>query len=104
MKTTLTIPDQVLESARRIADDKRMTLSEFVSQCLRERLPSATSGAVPAAGDEVQLTPPTEGFPFYTFPKTGNTIRSEDVRKAIEEDGVEEHLDLQARLKAELDQ
>jgi hypothetical protein len=91
MRTTLNIDADVLATAKSIAQAQHRSLGEVVSERLRKTFqPSAEHG--------IQINPPTEDHPFWTTSGTG-TIRPEDVRREIEEEGVDAHLELIAQLK-----
>ena len=77
MRTTLTIDDDVYETVQAMASASGKRLGEIVTILLRREL--SPSDPPPTGSDPK--------FPFITFPATGETIRSEDVRKALEEEG-----------------
>lgn len=79
MRTTLTLDDDIYRTVEAMAKGSGKRLGEVVSELLRQRL---------HAPPPVQMPEGDDGFDFITFPNTGNIIRSEDVRRAIEEEGV----------------
>lgn len=71
--------DDIYRTVEAMAKGSGKRLGEVVSELLRQRL---------HAPPPVQMPEGDDGFDFITFPNTGNIIRSEDVRRAIEEEGV----------------
>ncbi len=80
MRTTLTLDDSIYETVNAMAKSSGKRLGEVVSELLRQRIETPPT-MLHAAGDD--------GFDFITFPPTGSMIRSEDVRRAIAEEGVD---------------
>lgn len=78
MRTTLTLDDDVYRTVEAMARGSGKRLGEVVSELLRQRL---------HAPPPVQQPEEDDDFDFITFPATGNVIRSEDVQRALEEEG-----------------
>ncbi len=80
MRTTLTIPDDIYVQIVSIAKAADLRVSEVVTDALKRRLNPQTSPTPTACPEE------DDAFPFITFPATGKTFTSEDVRRALEEE------------------
>jgi predicted CopG family antitoxin len=80
MRTTLTIDDHVYRRVQGMARSSGKRLGEVVSELLRQRL----EGDCPVERRNEE----EDGFDFVTMPATGRTIRSEDVERILEEEGV----------------
>ena len=78
MRTTLTLDDDVHATVDAMAKSAGKRLGLVVSELLRQRLQSPPSS--PGTADD--------GFDFITFPASGHTIRSADVQRILEEEGV----------------
>ncbi len=76
MRTTLDIDDDVLTAAKQLAEKRKSTAGEVVSDLVRQAL---TTSLIP---DEE----PRYRNGFRLLPRTGKIITSEMVRKWLEED------------------
>ncbi|HUX43878.1 MAG TPA: hypothetical protein VMV57_03915 [Terracidiphilus sp.] len=72
MRTTVTMDDEVHEFAAYYARARGLTLSAAISELIRK----ARAAPSPTA-EQIRILP--NGFP--TFPPTGGTITSEDVKR-----------------------
>ena len=73
MRTTATIDDDILQTARQIAARCGVSLGRVLSDLARRGL-------------QQELIREERGFPVLDIPSTAFTIRSEAVRKALDED------------------
>jgi hypothetical protein len=81
MRTTIDLPEDLLDYAKAVAHDKRQTLSKTVAELLRKGMgPDRTAGEKP-----VISVSPLSGFPVLHI---SGTITTEDVR-ALEDEDVE---------------
>ena len=76
MRTTLDIDDDVLTAAKQLAEKRKSTAGEVISELVRQAL---TTSSIP---DEE----PRYRNGFRLLPRTGTIITSEMVRKWLEED------------------
>jgi hypothetical protein len=74
MQATLTIDDDLMEQARRFAEQRSITLDSLVAELLRKSLPRTIS------------VRPDNGFPFFPRLPGEPIITDEDIRRAEEED------------------
>ena len=79
MRTTLTIDDELFLHARRVAQERRISIGVAVSELLRE-------------GIRAQQQPPTSAracrTPYGLLPPRGETITSDHVRRLMDEEGI----------------
>ena len=75
MRTTLTIDDDLLEAARALAQQRRVSLGQVVSELLRK-------GLSPTPGFERNKR---GNFPTFAVPEAGRPITLETVKRAEEE-------------------
>lgn len=89
MKTTLELPDDLLIQAKQVAAQRRTTLKEIVTRSLRRELSQANTPASlpPESPFEIGAL----GLPVLK--KTGRTVTSETVRKAMEDADEEDFQD-----------
>jgi hypothetical protein len=81
MKTTLDLPDDLLIEAKRVAAQRRTTLKEIITHSLRRELSmdKMSASLPPESPFEIGVL----GLPILK--KTGRTVTSESVRRAIDE-------------------
>ncbi len=75
MRTTLTIDDDVLDAARRLASERSVSVGRALSDLVRLGLRSL----------EPMRFNPTTGFPVFTAPPDAQPITPEDVARANDE-------------------
>lgn len=75
MRTTFDLPDDLLQIAKAMARDKRLTLGQAVAELMRR-------GLQPSAPSRITTNPKT-GFPVL---HTGRLITTEDVRGLADEE------------------
>jgi hypothetical protein len=74
MRTTLTLPDDLLQVAHAIARDRRQTLSQVIADLARRGLRGAEESGV--------AVDPETGLPLV---RLGRTVTSDDVRSLEDE-------------------
>jgi len=77
MRTTLTIDDDLLAAARRLAEAKSESLGKAISELARRGL-----NATPDLLEKSQVS----DFPVFSVPDEAHPITLEDVRKAEDEE------------------
>lgn len=71
MKTTVELPDDLMQAAKREAAKRRITLKRLFCYALRKEINGETAGA------DASFALSEDGMPY--LPKRGATVRSEDV-------------------------
>lgn len=92
MKTTVNLDDDLHQLVTRIAENEKIDVDQVISGALRDYYR-------PQNG--VPLHAPSERFPFYTFGGSRKINPDVDVNQLLADEDVENHLDLQTRLRSE---
>lgn len=79
MRTTLAIDDDVFQHARRVAQERRISLGAAVSMLLREGI---------RAQQQPRLRVAECRTPYGLLPARDETITSEHVRRLMDEEGI----------------
>jgi hypothetical protein len=74
MQATLTLDDDLIEQARRVAEQRLITLDSLVTELLRKSLPRTIS------------VRPDNGFPFFPRLPGEPVVTDEEIRRAEDED------------------
>lgn len=91
MRTTINLDDDAYLTVQAISKTSGKPLGEVVSEAIRQHF---------APDDLADFAPPDGRFPFYSFPGSGHVADPEAIRREIEEEGTEAHLELTKRIEA----
>ena len=81
MRTTLNLEDDVLDFAKSLAELRKISVGQAVSELARKGMNAKV---------EIRLDPVT-GFWLFDVPEDAPVLTSEDVRRAIEQEYLDEY-------------